>query len=154
MIEIALKNINGKDVPAVTSLQVAEAFGKEHFNVLRDIETILLQVPENFRKLNFEVSEYTIQNPLTGGELPKPMYLLTKDAFTLLTRSLTSATLRPLSTRMPSAKESPRSLTGPGALRYQKVASSTDSVSAGASYLRKPQLTRRQYHVAVKCQAF
>ena len=55
MIEIALKNINGKDVPAVTSLQVAEAFGKEHFNVLRDIETILLQVPENFRKLNFEV---------------------------------------------------------------------------------------------------
>ena len=25
MIEIALKNINGKDVPAVTSLQVAEA---------------------------------------------------------------------------------------------------------------------------------
>lgn len=37
---------------------------------------------------------------------------------------------------------------------YQKVASSTDSVSAGASYLRKPQLTRRQYHVAVKCQAF
>lgn len=64
MIEIALNNINGKDVPAVTSLQVAEAFGKEHFNVLRDIETILLQVPENFRKLNFEVSEYTIQNPL------------------------------------------------------------------------------------------
>ena len=57
-IEIALNNINGKDVPAVTSLQVAEAFGKEHFNVLRDIETILLQVPENFRKLNFEVSEY------------------------------------------------------------------------------------------------
>lgn len=37
---------------------------------------------------------------------------------------------------------------------YQKVASSTDSVSAGASYLRKPQLTRRQYHVTVKCQAF
>lgn len=88
-IEIALNNINGKDVPAVTSLQVAEAFGKEHFNVLRDIETILLQVPENFRKLNFEVSEYTIQNPLTGGELPKPMYLLTKDAFTLLTMGYT-----------------------------------------------------------------
>ena len=89
MIEIALKSINGKEVPAVTSLQVAEHFGKEHFNVLRDIETILLQVPENFRKLNFEVSEYTIQNPLTGGELPKPMYLLTKDAFTLLTMGYT-----------------------------------------------------------------
>lgn len=47
-IEIALKNINGKDVPAVTSLQVAESFEKEHKNVLRDIEAILPQVPEKF----------------------------------------------------------------------------------------------------------
>ena len=41
MIKIALKNINGKDVPAVTSLQVAEHFGKEHRNVLADILDIL-----------------------------------------------------------------------------------------------------------------
>lgn len=148
-IEIALNNINGKDVPAVTSLQVAEAFGKEHKHVLRDIRIILEADEDGFSESNFGLSSY-----LTEQNKEMPMYLLTKDAFTLLTRSLTSATLRPLSTRMPSAKESPRSLTGPGALRYQKVASSTDSVSAGASYLRKPQLTRRQYHVAVKCQAF
>lgn len=33
-IEITLKELNGKQIPAVTSLQVAEAFGKEHKNVL------------------------------------------------------------------------------------------------------------------------
>lgn len=155
------------------------------------------QVPENFVKPNFGLYEYPVETGI--GTRTAKAYLLSKDAFTLLTmgytgekamafkiayiarfnemeeqlrttslqvaahfgknhkdvlrdirvtienahRSLTSATLRPLSTRMPSEKESPRSLTGPGALRYQKVASSTDSVSAGASYLRKPQLTRR-----------
>ena len=119
MIEIALKNINGKDVPAVTSLQVAESFEKEHKNVLRDIEAILPQVPEKFVKLNFELYEYPIETGI--GTRTAKAYLLSKDAFTLLTRSLTSATLRPLSTRMPRAKESPRSLTGSGALRYQEV---------------------------------
>lgn len=36
-IEISLKKINDKEVPAVTSQQVAAAFGKEHKHVLRDI---------------------------------------------------------------------------------------------------------------------
>lgn len=40
-IEVALKTINGKEVPAVTSLQVAEAFGKDHRNVLREISVKL-----------------------------------------------------------------------------------------------------------------
>lgn len=87
-IEVALKIINGKEVPAVTSLQVAEAFGKEHYNVLRDIEQILPQVSEIFGKLNFEVSEYTTMNNL-GFAVRKPMYLLSKDGFTILTMSYT-----------------------------------------------------------------
>lgn len=148
-ITLSVAKIGGRDVVAVTSLQVAERFGKEHKHVLRDIRIILEADEDGFSESNFGLSSY-----LTEQNKEMPMYVMSKDAFTLLTRSLTSATLRPLSTRMPSAKESPRSLTGPGALRYQKVASSTDSVSAGASYLRKPQLIRRQYHVAVKCQAF
>lgn len=69
MIEIALKNINGKDVPAVTSLQVAESFEKEHKNVLRDIEAILPQVPEKFVKLNFELYEYPIETGIGIGML-------------------------------------------------------------------------------------
>ncbi|MEI3478386.1 MAG: hypothetical protein V8Q84_03915 [Bilophila sp.] len=33
MIEIALREINGKNIPAVTSLQVAAHFGKNHKDV-------------------------------------------------------------------------------------------------------------------------
>ena len=39
-----------------TSLIVAQAFEKEHFNVLRDIEK--LECSETFRALNFEAAEY------------------------------------------------------------------------------------------------
>lgn len=53
-ILIDVKEVSGKAVPDVTSLQVAEVFKKRHDNVLRDIEHILSQVPENFIKLNFE----------------------------------------------------------------------------------------------------
>lgn len=54
LVEVSTRTINGKEVLAVTSLQVAEHFEKEHYNVLRDIESVLSQVPENFVKLNFE----------------------------------------------------------------------------------------------------
>lgn len=41
LVEVSTRTINGKEVLAVTSLQVAESFEKEHKNVLRDIEAIL-----------------------------------------------------------------------------------------------------------------
>lgn len=89
MNQIAVRNfcVGGKEVPAVTSLQVAESFEKEHYNVLRDIEAILPQVPENFVKLNFEVYEYPIETGI-GTRMAKS-YLLSKDAFTLLTMGYT-----------------------------------------------------------------
>ena len=87
-IEITLKELNGKQIPAVTSLQVAEAFGKEHKNVLRDIEQVLTQVPEIFGKLNFEPTEYELKNNL-GFPVKHPLYLITKDGFTLLTMGYT-----------------------------------------------------------------
>lgn len=77
-IEITLKELNGKQIPAVTSLQVAEAFGKEHKNVLQDIDRILSQVPEIFGRLNFEPSEYELKNNL-GFPVKHPMYLLSED---------------------------------------------------------------------------
>ena len=70
----------------MTSLQVAESFEKEHKNVLRDIEAILPQVPEKFVKLNFELYEYPIETGI-GTRMAKS-YLLSKDAFTLLTMGL------------------------------------------------------------------
>ena len=71
----------------MTSLQVAESFEKEHKNMLRDIEAILPQVPEKFVKLNFELYEYPIETGI-GTRMAKS-YLLSKDAFTLLTMGYT-----------------------------------------------------------------
>lgn len=84
-IEITLKEINGKDIPAVTSLQVTEAFGKEHKNVLADIRNTLSKCSESFTALNFQLSEYT--DP-TGRKLP--MYLLSKDGLMMVTMGYTT----------------------------------------------------------------
>lgn len=67
-----------------TSLLVARKFGKDHKNVLRDIQTLVCT--KEFRELNFELSSYkSFQNK----ELP--MYRMTKDGFTLLVMSFTGA---------------------------------------------------------------
>lgn len=62
VIEIALKSINGKDVPAVTSLQVAEAFGKRHDNALADIRKIIEADDDGFALLNFQECSYANEN--------------------------------------------------------------------------------------------
>lgn len=66
---------------------MAEHFEKEHYNVLRDIESVLSQVPENFVKLNFECYEYPVETGI--GTRTAKAYLLSKDAFTLLTMGYT-----------------------------------------------------------------
>ena len=55
LVSIELHDINGKRVPAVTSLQVAEAFGKNHLHVLRDIRNLLES--DDFTESNFGLSE-------------------------------------------------------------------------------------------------
>jgi Rha family phage regulatory protein len=42
--------------PMTTSLKVAEFFGKDHKNVLRDIQN--LGCPDDFNRLNFELVNY------------------------------------------------------------------------------------------------
>lgn len=71
------------DKPMTTSLQVAAFFGKEHKNVLQDIRNILAAVGDS-TGLNFQLSEY---KDSTGRSLP--MYLMDKDAFTLLVMGYT-----------------------------------------------------------------
>ena len=73
VVQVELRN--GKAV--VTSLQVAEAFGKQHDNVVRDIRNLLES--DDFTRLNFEASSYTDS---TGRSLP--MFTLTRDGFMLL----------------------------------------------------------------------
>ena len=41
---VKVEIVNGK--PCVTSLQVAEAFGKEHYNVVRDIRNTIAKCSE------------------------------------------------------------------------------------------------------------
>ena len=75
-----------KDMPFCSSLQVAESFEKQHGHVLRDIQAIGLSksgdTPENvadFYKNNFVRTTYLD----TQGK-KQPMYLMTKNGFTLL----------------------------------------------------------------------
>ena len=80
-----LEVVKGK--PSVTSLQIAAHFGKEHANVLRDIERILPQVPEIFNKLNFELIEVPVKIGF-GIRLDKA-YALSRDGFSLLAMGFT-----------------------------------------------------------------
>lgn len=84
---VILNPVNGKKIPTVSSLQVAEIFGKRHDHVLRDIRQVLTQVPEIFIKSNFGVFEYPVRRGF-GTEMVKA-YLLSKDGFTLLTMGYT-----------------------------------------------------------------
>ena len=78
-------------VPVTTSRAVAEHFGKQHKNVLRDIEATIAQLNETeegkaFNRLNFEPI-----SALDAMNRDPPMYLLTLDAFTLLAMGFTGS---------------------------------------------------------------
>lgn len=71
---------NGK--PVTTSLKVAEAFGKNHKDVLRAIQRI--ECSKDFIERNFAPSEYTDPR---GRKLP--MFNMTKDGFVFLVMGFT-----------------------------------------------------------------
>lgn len=69
-----------------TSRVVGEKFGKLHKNVLRAVETIGKEAPEEFTRLNFEPSSYIDS---TGRTLP--LVEMTRDGFVLLAMGFTGA---------------------------------------------------------------
>ena len=71
-----------------TSLKIAEAFGKTHAHVLRDIDRVLSQVSDNFGKTNFGLTDYVQENNL-GIATSYRMYELTKDGFMMVVMSFT-----------------------------------------------------------------
>ena len=79
---LGIEFVSKDDQPMVSSVQVAENFGKRHDDVLKKIRQ--LDIPEDFRLLNFEESSYVNQQ---GKE--QPMYLMTRDGFTLLVMGFT-----------------------------------------------------------------
>ena len=54
--------VNGN--PATTSLAIAECFGKQHAHVLRDIEKLIAECPQDFGRSNFGLSS---MQPRFGG---------------------------------------------------------------------------------------
>lgn len=69
---------------AVTdSLTIAGMFGKEHKNVLRDIQTQIEHAGPEFSQLNFEQAQYQHQQ----NKQIYPKYNLTEEAFTLVVMS-------------------------------------------------------------------
>lgn len=80
---VKINIVNGK--PSVTSLKVAEVFGKEHFHVLRDIQNVIDKCPESFAASNFGCSSY-----LSEQNKEMPMYVLSKDGMMILTMGYTT----------------------------------------------------------------
>ena len=74
------RNENGQSV--TTSLLVAQKFGKEHYNVIQGIKSLMNSI-ENSRQL-FVSSTYT---DASGKE--NPIYLMNRDGFSLLVMGFT-----------------------------------------------------------------
>lgn len=80
-IEDMIQTENG--IPTTTSLVIAQAFDKEHRNVLQSIEN--LECSEEFRLLNFQHTPYI--HPQNGQTYPA--YRLTRDGFAFLAMGFT-----------------------------------------------------------------
>ena len=82
---VEVKKFGKEEKVAVTSLDVAETFGKEHRRVLQDIRE--LGCSDDFRLHNFVQSSYTNQQGKS-----QPMFLVTRDGFTMLVMGYTGET--------------------------------------------------------------
>ena len=69
---------------STTSLIVAKRFGKRHADVLRAVEN--LECSQEFRERNFALS-----NSLTQQGKSMPLYVITRDGFTMLAMGFTGA---------------------------------------------------------------
>jgi Rha family phage regulatory protein len=73
-----------EDTPAVLSTEVALRFQKKHKHVLDEIKRIQSITPKSFSEPNFRPATY----PDEQGK-PRPAFLLTRDAFSLLAMGFT-----------------------------------------------------------------
>ena len=80
----ALVICQGESTPKVSSLTIAESFGKNHRDVLRRINALIVDLPAAFNERNFAPVEYE-----DGKGQWRPQYLLTRDAFSLLVMGFT-----------------------------------------------------------------
>ena len=69
-----------------TSLAISNAFEKNHRDVLRSIKD--LEIPEDYRERNFAPTFRDVPGP-NGSLRKEPMYLITRDGFTILAMGFT-----------------------------------------------------------------
>jgi Rha family phage regulatory protein len=79
--------VRGSSV-TTTSLAIAESFGKQHYNVLRDIENALKDMPQSFRKLNFEFTFREVPGP-NNAIRKEPYYRMSRDGFAIIAMGFT-----------------------------------------------------------------
>lgn len=79
---VEVKKIGKEERVTVTSLDVAETFGKAHKEVMRDIRE--LGCSDEFGVRNFAPSSY-----INSQNKKQPMYIMTRDGFTLLAMGYT-----------------------------------------------------------------
>lgn len=84
MNDLVIQNSKGNDV--TTSLIVAQVFGKNHKDVLRDIRN--LSCSDDFNWRNFALSFINRELP-NGGNKEEPIYEMTKDGFSFLVMGYT-----------------------------------------------------------------
>jgi len=73
--------------PATTSLEVAKFFGKRHDHVLRDIDALLSQLPENSLQPNFGETYQEQETPLGVKQIR--VFIIYRDGFMLLVMGYT-----------------------------------------------------------------
>ncbi|WP_373125120.1 Rha family transcriptional regulator [Blautia producta] len=76
---VEIKKMNKEEATVVTSLDVAETFGKEHKNVLADIRNIMADIST----AEFSALFYEATYKASNGKI-NPMYYMTRDGFTIL----------------------------------------------------------------------
>ena len=81
---VEVKRINKEEVTVVTSLDVAETFEKNHYDVMESIRNIESSISTTEFSVLFNLTSYKASNGKSN-----PMYLITKDGFTLLAMGYT-----------------------------------------------------------------
>ncbi|HMW50207.1 MAG TPA: Rha family transcriptional regulator [Marinagarivorans sp.] len=85
MIDTSIVTIHG-DCPTTNTLIIAEYFGKQHKDVMRDLRALMADCGEDFNGRNFAPVEYYDKK----GE-KRPMYEVTRDGFALLAMGFTGS---------------------------------------------------------------
>lgn len=81
---VEITKINKEEVTVVSSLDVAETFSKNHYDVMESIRTIEASVSTTEFSVLFNLASYKASNGKTN-----PMYFMTRDGFTLLAMGYT-----------------------------------------------------------------